>query len=62
MVLGTVSSNRGHYERAITLLAEIEQKWPGWLSRLLTRRLSLVDFEEALRPAHDGIKTVIEIS
>ena len=62
VVFGSVSSNRGHYERAILLLAEIEERWPGWLTRLITRRLSLVDFEAALHPAPDGIKTVVEIT
>lgn len=61
VVFGTVSSNRGHFERATTLLAEIEQKRPGWLQRLITRRLSLADFESALHPAPEGIKTVIEV-
>jgi len=62
MVFGTVSSNRGHFERAVQLLGEIEQKWPGWLARLITRRLALGNFEGALHPAPDSIKTVIEMS
>ena len=62
VVFGSVSSNRGHFERAIALLAEIEQRWPGWLARLITRRLPLADFANALRPAPDVIKTVIEMS
>ena len=62
VVFGTVSSNRGHFERAMQLLGKIEQKWPGWLTRLITRRLSFGDFKDALHPAPDGIKTVIEVS
>ena len=62
VVFGTVSSNRSHFERAILLLAEIEQRWPGWLARLITQRLALVDFVDALQPAPDSIKTVIEIT
>ena len=61
VVFGTVSSNRGHFEQAIKLLGQIEQKWPGWLTRLITRRLNLGDFKDALQPAPHGIKTVIEI-
>lgn len=61
VVFGTVSSNRGHFERAIQLLGEIEQKWPGWLERLITRRLALAELKDAFRPVPDGIKTVIEI-
>lgn len=62
VVFGTVSSNRTHFERAIQLLGETEQKWPGWLARLITRRLTLADFEDALHYVPGGIKTVIEIS
>ena len=61
MMFGTVSSNRGHFERSIQLLASIEQKWPGWLSRLITRRLGLDEFTDALDPVSDSIKTVIEL-
>jgi len=61
MVFGTVSSNRGHFEKSIQSLANIEGKWPGWLSSLITRRLSLDEFAEGLRPTPDNIKTVIEL-
>jgi threonine dehydrogenase-like Zn-dependent dehydrogenase len=60
-VFGTVSSNRSHFERAIQLLGEIEQRWPRWLGRLITRRLNLGNFKDALHPTPDSIKTVIEI-
>jgi threonine dehydrogenase-like Zn-dependent dehydrogenase len=62
MVFGTVSSNRGHFERAIEALVNMEQKWPGWLSKLITRRLSLGEFAEGLRPSPDNIKTVIKLT
>ncbi len=62
MVFGTVSSNRGHFERSIESLVSMEQKWPGWLSRLITRRLRLDKFRDALNPAPDNIKTVIELT
>jgi len=61
MVFGTVSSNRGHFERAIRSLAIMERNWPGWLSRLITRRLTLDMFRDALYPAPDTIKTVIAL-
>ncbi len=61
VVFGTVSSNRSHFERALQSLVEIEQRWPGWLTRLITQRLTLADFQSALHPLPDAIKTVIEI-
>jgi len=61
VVFGTVSSNRGHFEHAAQLLGQIDHRWPGWLDRIITRRLTLGDFRDALQPTADGIKTVIEI-
>jgi len=61
VVFGTVSSNRGHFERSIESLVRIEEKWPGWLSGLITRRLRLDKFAEGLHPTTDNIKTVIEL-
>ena len=61
MVFGSVSANRSHFERAILLLGEIEQRWPGWLAQFITQRITLADFKEALQPVSDSIKTVIEI-
>jgi len=62
VVFGSVSANRAHFEHAVTVAAELEQQWPGWLAQLITRRLNLANFNDALHPAPDGIKTVIEIS
>lgn len=61
VVFGTVSSNRGHFERAAAALAEIEQRWPHWLERLITSRLTLGQLGEALEPTRDRIKMVIEM-
>ena len=62
VVFGTVSSNRGHFERSIESLVRIEERWPGWLSSLITRRLRLDEFAEGLRPTPDNIKTVIKLT
>ena len=61
-VFGTASSNRSHFERAVESLASIEKKWPGWLSRLITQRLTLDKFKDGLDPDPDKIKTVIELT
>jgi threonine dehydrogenase-like Zn-dependent dehydrogenase len=53
--------NMHHFERAIESLSRIEEKWPGWLSSLITRRLRLDAFTEGLHPTLDNIKTVIEL-
>lgn len=61
LIFGAVSSNRSHFEKALQLLSNIEHRWPGWLGRLITRRLGLGDIVEALHPGPGNIKTVVAL-
>lgn len=58
-IIGTVNANRAHYEMAAGSLARAD---PGWLSRLITRRVPLDDWSEALAHKPDDIKVVIEFA
>jgi threonine dehydrogenase-like Zn-dependent dehydrogenase len=59
VVFGTVSANRRHFEAAAATLARSER---GWLEALITRRVPLERWPEALdRRPHD-VKTVIQFS
>lgn len=58
VVFGSVNSNRRHYEAAADALAGAD---PGWLQRLITRRVPLERWEEALRREPDDVKAVIEL-
>lgn len=57
VVFGSVNANRRHYEAAAEALAAAD---PHWLARLITRRVPLDAWHEALEkdPAED-VKTVI---
>lgn len=44
---GTVSSNRGHFERTLTVMEQIEHQFPGQLARIITGRLPVERFDEA---------------
>lgn len=55
-VFGSVNANRRHYAAAAAALARAGR---GWLAGLITRRVPLKDWREALRPAPDDVKTVI---
>jgi glucose 1-dehydrogenase len=57
VVFGTVNSNRTHYESAANALALADRKWLG---RLVTRRVPLERWSEALQPARDDVKAIIE--
>lgn len=57
VMFGTVNANRRHYEMAAEALKRIG---PEWLTGLITRRLPLARWEEALERRHGDIKVVIE--
>lgn len=58
VVFGSVNANRRHYEAAAQALARADR---GWLERLITRRLPLAQWQEALRPNPADVKVVIEL-
>jgi threonine dehydrogenase-like Zn-dependent dehydrogenase len=58
VVFGSVNANRRHYELAAQALARAER---AWLERLITRRVPLERWSEALEKRPDDIKVVIEL-
>lgn len=58
VVFGTVNANRRHYEIAVQALADAH---PAWLRRLITRRVPLANWNDALVKQPDDVKTVIEL-
>ena len=58
-VFGTVNANRQHYAAAADALARADR---GWLARLITRRVPLADFTEALAKRKGDIKVVIDFT
>jgi len=58
-VVGSVNANRRHYEAAATALAAAPRPW---LERLVTRRVPLENWQQALERQPDDVKVVIEVS
>lgn len=58
-VFGTVNANRRHYEMAADALAHADKTW---LARLITRRVPLDCWSEALEPRKGDIKVVIDFA
>lgn len=56
VVFGSVNAGRRHYEQAAEALAKAD---PKWLERLVTRRVPLDRWQEALERQPDDVKTVI---
>ncbi len=59
VVFGSVNANHRHYEAAVDALAKAD---PGWLERLITRRLPLDQWSKATELAPSDIKVVIDPS
>jgi threonine dehydrogenase-like Zn-dependent dehydrogenase len=57
VIFGTVNANRRHYEQAAAALARADS---AWLSRLITSRVPLDRWQEALRPDRESVKSVID--
>jgi len=58
-VFGTVNANRRHYAAAAEALARANR---DWLARLITRRVPLANFADALTKQKGDIKVVIEFA
>ena len=58
VVFGSVNANRRHYEAAADALARADQ---DWLRRLLTRRVPLDRWREALERRPDDVKPFIDL-
>jgi|SRR5215218_4892016 len=58
VVFGSVNANRRHFAQAAEALRAAD---PVWLRRLITRRVPIERWQDALRKGHDDIKTVVEL-
>ena len=61
VVFGTVNANRHHFESGVRHLQEIEIRWPGLLSKMITRRLQLKDFADAFERSPGHVKSIVEM-
>jgi len=58
LVFGTVNANRRHYQAAAASLAKADQ---SWLERLISRRVPLDRWSDALQRRPDDVKAVIDL-
>ena len=58
LVFGSVNANRRHYEAAADALGRADR---GWLERLITRRIPLDRWRDALTRDEHDIKVVVEL-
>lgn len=60
-VFGSVNANRRYFELGVRHFGEFERRWPGLLSRLITKRLPLEAFREGIESRRDHVKVVLEV-
>jgi threonine dehydrogenase-like Zn-dependent dehydrogenase len=58
-VFGTVNANRRHYEMAAQALARADK---DWLGRLITRRVPVGRWQEAIENRADDIKVIVDFT
>jgi threonine dehydrogenase-like Zn-dependent dehydrogenase len=59
VVFGSVNANRRHYESAAASLARADR---GWLARLVTRRVPLDRWRDALERRPEDVKPVLQLA
>jgi threonine dehydrogenase-like Zn-dependent dehydrogenase len=58
-VVGSVNANRRHYEAAAAALAGAES---SWLAKLVTRKVPIDDFPDALAHQAEDVKVVLQVA
>jgi glucose 1-dehydrogenase len=58
-VVGSVNANRRHYEAGAQALAKAD---PAWLEKLISRRVPLDQWQQALNRSPNDVKVVIEVA
>jgi len=58
VIFGSVNAGRQHYEQAADALARADR---SWLERLITRRVPMADWPQALDRAPDDVKVVVDL-
>ncbi len=62
VLVGTVNADRGNFEQAVEDLVQVEQRWPGWLERMITLRPPLERYREALDRGPQDVKAVVDVA
>ncbi len=62
VLVGTVNADRANFEAAVRDLAAVQERWPGWLDRMITRRIPLERYSEALSRGPQDVKVVVDVA
>lgn len=62
VIFGSVNANKRHFDLAVKHFKDFQERWPGLLNRMITRRVLMEDFSSAIRKEEVDIKVVMEVS
>ncbi|HET8644971.1 MAG TPA: glucose 1-dehydrogenase [Vicinamibacteria bacterium] len=62
LAFGTVNAGRRHFEAGVRDMEAAEERFAGWLARLVTRRRPYQEAAAALEKGPDDVKVVLEFS
>ena len=62
LIFGSVNANLVDFQAGVGHLKQINQRWPGVLEKIITRRVPFGEFQAAYRRQAGDIKVVIELS
>ncbi len=60
-IFGSVNANRLDFEQGVKDLVACQERWPGWLESLITRRVPLERFRETFERKPGDMKVVVEM-
>jgi len=60
-IFGSVNANRLDFEQGVGDLAAAQERWPGWLESLITRRVPIERFRETFERKPGDMKVVVEL-
>ena len=62
VIVGSVNAGIRHFEMGLRHMADAKDRFGDWLSRLITKRATLDNYQEAYSWTHEDVKTVLEIN
>jgi glucose 1-dehydrogenase len=60
-IFGSVNAGRLDFEQGVKDLAAAEERWPGWIESLITRRVPLERFRETFERKPGDMKVVVDL-
>ena len=61
LVFGSVNANPADFREGVEHLKQVEERWPGAATGLLTRQVPLADFQSAFKRQPEDIKVTVEL-